>query len=140
MRPSALIALASLGLAAAAIVSIGAQGQQGFLESFEHPAIQYTAGPRSDAVSALIRKIDDGSTRLAFEPGTGYLRSVLKALDVPVDSQVAVFSQTSFQQSLIGFRTRVRSTSATRPRSAGCAAATWKSRCRIRGRGRFSTS
>ena len=104
VRPSVLVALGSVVLAAGAIVSVAGQARPGFVESFEHPAIQYTAGARTDAVSELIRKIDDGSARLAFEPGTGYLRSVLKALDVPVDSQVAVFSQTSFQQSLIGFK------------------------------------
>ncbi len=104
VRPSAWIALASLALAGAAIVSVAGQSGQGFVESFEHPAIQYTAGERADAVSELSRKIDDGSVRLRFEPGSGYLQSVLKALDVPVDSQVAVFSQTSFQSSLIGIK------------------------------------
>lgn len=39
--------------------------------------------------------------QLQFEPSHGYLRSVLERLDVPIESQVAVFSQTSFQSRLI---------------------------------------
>jgi hypothetical protein len=38
---------------------------------------------------------------LTFEPGAGYLRSVLAALSVPVESQLAVFSKTSVQAALI---------------------------------------
>jgi hypothetical protein len=35
--------------------------------------------------------------KLAYEPGHGYLRSVLEALHVPISSQTLVFSKTSFQ-------------------------------------------
>ena len=34
---------------------------------------------------------------LQFEKGTGYLRSVLRALQIPVESQMLVFSPTSLQ-------------------------------------------
>ena len=39
---------------------------------------------------------------LRFEQGSEYLRSVLEALEIPLESQVAVFSKTSLQAPLIG--------------------------------------
>ena len=74
-------------------------GQRGgvFRESRDHPAIRYTDGPRNDAVTALNRALRSGGVELEFEPGAGYLRSLLDALEVPVESQVTVFSETSFQ-------------------------------------------
>lgn len=76
-----------------------AVGQRGgvFRESRDHPAIRYTDGPRNDAVTALNRALQSGGVELEFEPGGGYLRSLLDALEVPVESQVTVFSETSFQ-------------------------------------------
>ena len=76
-----------------------AVGQRGgvFRESRDHPAIRYTDGPRNDAVTALNRALQSGGVELEFEPGAGYLRSLLDALEVPVESQVTVFSETSFQ-------------------------------------------
>jgi hypothetical protein len=46
--------------------------------------------------------------RLVFDGTPGYLRSVLQALNVPVESQLVVFSKTSLQQQII---------SATNPRT-----------------------
>lgn len=76
-----------------------AVGQRGgvFRESRDHPAIRYTDGPRNDAVTALNETLQSGAVGLRFEPGAGYLRSLLEALEVPVESQVTVFSETSFQ-------------------------------------------
>jgi hypothetical protein len=43
-------------------------------------------------------KLQNGRAQLKFdEERAGYLRSVLQVLDVPVESQVAVFSKTSLQ-------------------------------------------
>ena len=74
-------------------------GQRGgaFRESRDHPAIRYSDGPRNDVVTRLDRAVQTGEVELAFEPLTGYLHSVLEALDVPVESQLTVFSETSFQ-------------------------------------------
>ena len=69
--------------------------------SRDAPAIRYSSGPTSDTVTALNRRLDDGSTTLAFDETSGYLRAVLTALNVPVESQTLVFSQTSFQAPLI---------------------------------------
>ena len=67
----------------------------------DHPAIAYRTAPRTDPVAELNRRLDTGDERLSFEPRSGYLRSLLRALDVPVESQMAVFSTTSLQGRLI---------------------------------------
>jgi hypothetical protein len=69
---------------------------------YEHKAIQYFETPVNDLVRSLDDRIDQGKDKLDFEPGgLGYLSSLLKHLDINVDSQVLVFSQTSFQATLI---------------------------------------
>ena len=78
-----------------------AQRRDAYVESRDHPAISYSTGSTSDAVSALNARLDNGSATLKYDESTGYLRSVLDALNVPVESQIMVFSQTSFQASLI---------------------------------------
>jgi len=88
--------------AVAALVAMGAttligQRRDVFLESRDHPAIRYSDAARTDVVTALDRAVQAGDTELSFEPTTGYLLAVLDALDIPVESQVTVFSETSFQ-------------------------------------------
>ncbi|HWE53545.1 MAG TPA: hypothetical protein VG273_27390 [Bryobacteraceae bacterium] len=51
----------------------------------------------SDPVAQLDRKVRDGKAQLKFDEYDGYLRSVLAALNIPVESQMAVFSKTSVQ-------------------------------------------
>jgi hypothetical protein len=68
-----------------------------FVESRDHPAIAYTAGPVHNAVTDLNDQIRRGTVRLPFDPATGYLRSLLSALAISIDSQTLVFSQTSQQ-------------------------------------------
>jgi hypothetical protein len=62
-----------------------------------HPAIGYYTRPTHDAVSDLVRRVEDGTTSLVFEQTGGYLRSVLDALHVPVESQMLVMSKTGVQ-------------------------------------------
>ncbi|HTM02099.1 MAG TPA: hypothetical protein VL173_01230 [Vicinamibacterales bacterium] len=62
-----------------------------------HPAIAYATSPESDPVFKLNERLKSGEVTLESEPVTGYLRSVLKALNVPIESQLLVFSKTSFQ-------------------------------------------
>ncbi len=64
----------------------------------EHPAIAWATTPTSDPVDALNRKLEAGDVTLSFEPGSGYLRSVLAALDIPVASQMLVLSRTGVQR------------------------------------------
>lgn len=82
----------------AAFVVISAQRQAPFAGLLDqHPAIDYRGGALSDAVSMLQRDITAGTKSIAFEGQQGYLRSVLAALNVPVESQVLLFSKTGLQ-------------------------------------------
>ena len=91
--------------AAAALVAVGtaASGQSIDLFSIarSHPAIAYTSRPLHDPVAALIARVERGEQRLAFDPQRGYLPAVLEALKIHEDSQVLVFSKTSFQAAKI---------------------------------------
>ncbi len=75
--------------------------QIGFAQSggnlLDHPAIEYMARPLRNPVAELSRKVHDGKIQLRFDGEQGYLRSVLDALDVPIESQILVFSKTSSQ-------------------------------------------
>jgi hypothetical protein len=77
--------------------TIAAQRRDVFVGSRSDPAIQYPSAPTSDDATALVRRLEEGTARLAFDETSGYLRSVLDELKVPVESQMLVFSQTSFQ-------------------------------------------
>lgn len=84
-------------LPATAAVAIAGLGGS-FLVPLDHEAIEYTKRPTNDPATRLNRKLADGRVKLDFrDDGTGYLASVLSAFDVPVESQVMVFSKTSFQ-------------------------------------------
>jgi hypothetical protein len=78
--------------------SVIAQRGGMFLGSAEDPAIAYSTAPLSNAVAEVAAKLRDGRARLTFDGRSGYLRSALAALEIPVDSQVLVFSKTSFQR------------------------------------------
>ena len=72
-----------------------------FTDWLDHPAIQYAARPVSDPVAELNRKLREGTIQLTFDGPSGYLKSVLNALDVPVESQIAVFLKDSVQATRI---------------------------------------
>lgn len=95
MRVS-LFAAASALLAGSVATSI-AQRSGAFSASREHPAIRYNTAPTSTAIDELNRKLEDGRVRLTFDPASGFLRSALDALDVPVESQTLVYTATSLQ-------------------------------------------
>jgi len=67
----------------------------------DNEAIRYASSTPSDPVARLQGRLDAGTARLPFDITTGYLRSVLEALGIPVESQLLVFSKTSFQRELI---------------------------------------
>jgi len=62
-----------------------------------HAAIAYERTPVSDPVAQLNARLKAGEVSLESNGPGGYLASVLKVLNVPVESQVLVFSKTSFQ-------------------------------------------
>jgi hypothetical protein len=70
----------------------------------DHPAIQYAEQPPQDAVAKLAKRIQSGELKLDYAPGVGYLPAVLKQLGINVDSQILVFSKTSFQSTKISPR------------------------------------
>ena len=64
---------------------------------FESAPIHYDTAPTQDAVQKLQEKIASGDVKLAHDDEHGYLKAVLEHLDVPISSQMLVFSKTSFQ-------------------------------------------
>ena len=98
--------LLAVGLGAFALTglsaSLGAQRAGTFMGSSEDPAIAYTAARLNNAVVDVNRKLQDGSLKFAFDPTSGFLRSALDALQLPLDSQMLVFSRTSLQGKRIG--------------------------------------
>jgi hypothetical protein len=71
----------------------------------DRPPIAYSTAKTNDAVTALRTKLAKGTAKLEHDDEHGYLKSLLKELDVPISSQVLVFSKTSLQRSRIGPRT-----------------------------------
>ncbi len=67
--------------------------------------IEYSQRRGDNAVSKLIDQVESGQVKLEYVRSQGYLRSLLNALDVPVDSQTLVFSKTSLQRSRISPKT-----------------------------------
>jgi len=64
----------------------------------DHRAIQYTELPANDPVAVLQKRVAKGELKLEFQRNRwGYLPNLLKQLGVNTDSQVLVFSKTSFQ-------------------------------------------
>ena len=87
-------------------VAIASAQSDGMFVSRDHPAIQYSSRPPSDALTRLNESIQNGSISLSLDSlPRGYLASVLKALDIPVSSQTLVFSENSLQRSHISQRT-----------------------------------
>jgi hypothetical protein len=68
---------------------------------FERAPINYSQSLATDPVALLKRKWNTGERVLRTEPATGYLRSLLEQLEIPLSSQTLVFSKTSLQKHLI---------------------------------------
>ena len=66
-------------------------------DSFDLPPIRYSESSSKDPVALLERKIQRGELVLPQDPQFGVLPGLLKELNVPVESQVLVFSKTSLQ-------------------------------------------
>ena len=63
----------------------------------QHPSIDYRGAPLADPVSVLQRALTSGTATLAFDGSQGFLRSLLATLDIPVESQILLFSKTGIQ-------------------------------------------
>lgn len=88
-------------LVLAAIGAAPALAQQ----DIEREPIRYSEATPRNVVAELQGALSDGTSRLEYRSGEGYLRSVLKALEIPESSQVLVFSKTSLQRERISPKT-----------------------------------
>jgi hypothetical protein len=101
-----LTVMAVAVIAAINIVALGAGvggqlDQRAFAGSPDHPAIEYATRPTRDPVATLNRLIEAGDVELRWEARGGYLRSVLAALEVPIESQIVAFAKNSLQSARI---------------------------------------
>lgn len=67
--------------------------------------IHYSTARPDNAVERLRESLRTGQVKLEFDDDHGYLRSLLRALNVPESSQTLVFSKTSLQRHRIGPKT-----------------------------------
>lgn len=94
--PYLLGAVAALSTFAFATDQAIAQGAD-----YDQPPISYSSTEPRDPVAKIKKRIEAGEQ--VFQPGTGkeLLAQMLKMLDVPVESQVLVYSKTSAQNAKI---------------------------------------
>ena len=94
---AAAVSLAAQNAPTFAQATVGKPRTDAFVESRDHPAIAYTSGAVHNAVADLNDQVRRGTVKLPFDPATGYLRALLNALQIPIDSQTLAFSQASMQ-------------------------------------------
>jgi hypothetical protein len=83
---------------AAALMVATAQSRTLFPGTLDHhPAIDYRSGALADPVTALQRELAAGQASLDFDGTPGFLRSLLARLNIPVESQMLLFSKTGIQ-------------------------------------------
>jgi hypothetical protein len=90
----AAIVAALMSVAAAAM---GQLAEHPTIDATHHPAIAYDKQPTTDVVADLKRRVEDGTAQIGFDETTGYLRPMLDALRVPIESQMLVMSKTGVQ-------------------------------------------
>ena len=95
MSKTQLIKL-TIALGGGALVALAGLGGS-YILPLDNQAIQYATRPTDDPITRLQARIQSGDVKLRFDDEHGYLSSVLEALDVPVQSQILVYSKTSFQ-------------------------------------------
>jgi len=98
MRPRLLLLSSAVALVSTVAVGVSQQRRTGaFDQSINHPAIKYLVADTDTMVDRMNAKLRDGSAKLVWDEKTGYLKSVLDLLQLPVESQVMVYTQTSLQ-------------------------------------------
>ena len=75
--------------------------ESSYIVPIKDPAILYGEVGTRNAVARLQERLQTGQLRLAYDGRSGYLPALLEALDIPVSSQMLVFSKTSFQAARI---------------------------------------
>ena len=89
----------------AAVVVLLAMSLPAFASDLDRAPILYSTAGANNLVTKLDQRLKAKQGALTADDEHGYLRSLLMALDVPVSSQVLVFSKTSLQRSRIGPKT-----------------------------------
>ncbi|MCZ7636447.1 MAG: hypothetical protein M5U12_10740 [Verrucomicrobia bacterium] len=84
----------------AGLAAVGPAAAQN-LPEYELPPIRYSAAEASNRVTALQARRSAGDWQPTVGTGKECLRELLGALEVPLESQVLVFSKTSLQRALI---------------------------------------
>ena len=107
MKQWMALALAGAGVLGVAIAGTRTASGQKAVEPWggvldEHPRIAYASRPTTDRVAKLGQALAAGSRSLDRDPQTGYLKPILEALGVPVESQLLVFSKTGVQRDYTG--------------------------------------
>jgi hypothetical protein len=97
IRSGALLTAVGAVLALAIALAAGDDAANFPYIPFDHAAIQYLEQPVNDPISRLEQKINAGDVTIDYQPKWGYLPGLLKQLGITPDSQVLVFSKTSFQ-------------------------------------------
>jgi hypothetical protein len=103
MTPTAFLSSPSRCLSLTALVLLWAMPAQAM--DLDRPPINYSSADPHNAAEQLNERLESGKAKLTYEEGTGYLRSLLRQLNVPVSSQMLVFSKTSLQRQRINPRT-----------------------------------
>ena len=99
MRPNRVLRIAPIFLFCLLATNVKAE------DEFDRAPIQYSSSTPGNCISRLQSRINRGELELSREDERGYLPAVLKALEVPVESQMFVFSKTSLQVRYISPRT-----------------------------------
>ena len=91
--------LALVTAISAGLLTANRTGAQG-VESFEQPPVSYSATKPRDAVAQLQVRVASGELKWAGD-GREIVQRLLRELHVPAESQMLVFSKTSFQRERI---------------------------------------
>jgi len=70
----------------------------------DHQAISYSQKPQNDPIARLQKRLDSGEFKLDYSDRWSWYPALLKYFGINIDSQIMVFSKTSFQASKIGPR------------------------------------
>jgi hypothetical protein len=100
-RALSIILLGWVSAGAPVFAQVDFQGAS-HLMPFDEDTIAYSKMPDSGPVARLQKRLNAGEVQLKRDDEFGYLRAVLRELGVSTNSQMLVFSKTSFQRERIG--------------------------------------
>jgi len=98
--PKTLAVLSALFLGASAVFGDDFQGAT-HITPFDEDTIAYSKTEAEGPIPVLQNRIDKGELKLKFEPEHGFLLALLRELKIDTNSQMLVFSKTSFQRERI---------------------------------------